>query len=218
MLKKILLGLVVVIGGLAAFIATRPDATHVERSTTIAAAPDVIFGYVDDFHRWADWSPWDKLDPDQKKTFEGPASGVGAMTAWEGNDKVGKGRMTILDSKPGAFVKIKLEFIEPWAQTNETTFTLSPDGSGTRVVWASDFNNGFVGKAFGLFMDMDAMIGADFETGLANMKKAAEGGAPAAMPVPAPPPVAMPVPVPTPAAMPDAAAPTAEADVGAAQP
>ncbi|MCB9537676.1 MAG: SRPBCC family protein [Myxococcales bacterium] len=189
MLKKILIVLAVLIVGFVALVATRPDVTTVERSVVVDAPPTVVFDYVNDFRQWAAWSPWDALDPEQKKTFEGPETGKGAITTWSGNDKVGKGKMTILESKPGAFVRIELEFIEPWASKNETTFTLTPEGDGTKVVWSSTFENNFMSKAFGLFVDMDSMIGGDFEKGLASLKAAAEKSkvaAPMAAPAAAP--------------------------------
>lgn len=208
MLKKILIVLAVLIVGFVALVATRPDTTTVERSVVVDAPPTVVFDYVNDFRQWAAWSPWDALDPSQSKTFEGAETGKGAITTWSGNDKVGKGKMTILESKPGAFVRIELEFIEPWASKNETTFTLTPEGDGTKVVWGSTFDNNFMSKAFGLFVDMDAMIGKDFERGLATLKAAAEKSKTAS-------PVAVPDVPPAPA--PDAAAPAAPAgDAGAA--
>lgn len=177
MFKKSLIGLVVVLGAFAAFVASRPSVTRVERSATVAAPADVAYALVSDFHRWGEWSPWEKLDVNQKKTYEGAASGVGAITTWKGNDDVGEGRMTITAAQPNASVAIKLEFIEPMPSTNDTTFTFAPAGEGTTVTWAAEFQNGFMGKAFGVFMDMDKMIGGDFEKGLATMKSVAEAEA-----------------------------------------
>jgi hypothetical protein len=174
MLKKIALGLVVLAGGFAAVVATRPSTFHYERSTTVAAPPGAVYALVSDFHRWGSWSPWEKLDPDMKRTFDGAPSGAGAKYAWTGNDKVGEGRMTIEEAKPGESVRIKLEFLKPWAATNSTTFTLQPAGAGVRVIWAMEGTNTFGAKAVGLFMSMDKMIGDDFEKGLAELKRQAE--------------------------------------------
>ncbi len=155
-------------------VVTRPAKFHVERSATIGAPPDTVFASVNDLHEWSAWSPWEKLDPQMKRTYEGPPSGQGAIYAWSGNDKVGEGRMTIERSEKPQLVGIKLEFIKPWEATNATTFTFSPSPEGTRVTWAMDGNNNFMGKAASLFMDMDKMVGGDFERGLASMKGAAE--------------------------------------------
>jgi hypothetical protein len=174
MLKKILLGLVAVIALLAIVIATRPAEYTVVRKTTIQAAPEIAFARVNDFHRWIEWSPWDKLDPAMKRTFEGASTGAGALYGWTGNDQVGEGRMTIEESKLNELVRIKLEFIKPFPATSTTTFTFAQAGAGTEVTWQMVGQNNFISKAFSLFMDMDKMIGADFERGLASMKEGSE--------------------------------------------
>lgn len=170
-------------------IATRPDTFHVERSTSIAAPGATVFARLDDFHQWADWSPWEKLDPQMKRTFEGPASGVGASYAWTGNDKVGEGRMTIAQSQPPSSLVMNLEFLKPFKATNTAIFTLADDGANTRVTWAMDGHQNFVSKAMCLVMSMDKAIGPDFERGLASLRTLAEHDAqqPAAQsPAPAP--------------------------------
>lgn len=177
MFKKILIGLVVVLAVLAGIVATRPDSFAVERSTTIQATPEFAFALVNDFHRWNEWSPWDKLDPTMKRTFEGASAGSGALYSWTGNDKVGEGKMTIEESKPNEFVRIKLEFIKPFASTNSTIFTFTPAGKDTQVKWKMEGHNNFMSKAFSMFMDMDKMVGGDFERGLASMKTGAEASA-----------------------------------------
>ena len=180
-MKRVLLGLLILIVGFLVFVASRPSAYHVERSATIAAPGDVVFAKIDDFHQWEAWSPWEHLDPNMKRTFEGSASGVGSIYSWTGNDKVGEGRMTITESSPNDKVGIKLEFIKPWQQTCTASFALAPEGAGTKVTWSMDGNHNFVSKAMCVFMDMDKMIGGDFEKGLAGMKQVAEAaGQPAA--------------------------------------
>jgi hypothetical protein len=174
MLKKILLGLVVAVVALAGFIATRPSTFSVQRTATIQAAPDIAFALVNDFHQWGEWSPWEKLDPSMKKTHEGAASGVGAQYSWIGNGDVGEGRMTIEESKPSELIRIKLEFIKPFESTSSTLFSFKPEGEAVSVTWKMEGNNDFIGKAFSVFMDMDGMIGKDFEKGLASMKTLAE--------------------------------------------
>lgn len=174
MLKKILIGIAAVIVLFVIVVATRPAEFRIERSTMIAAPPERPFSQVNDFHAWPGWSPWEKLDPGMKRTHGGAPAGVGATYAWMGNDDVGEGRMTIESSDKDAKVGIKLEFIKPFAATNQTTFTFSPSGSGTKVNWAMEGQNGFMAKAASLFMDMDKLVGADFERGLSSLKVISE--------------------------------------------
>jgi Polyketide cyclase / dehydrase and lipid transport len=183
MLKKLLSIFVVAVAILVVVVATRPSAYHVERSVQIDAPVTIVFGLVRDLKAWGSWSPWDKRDPDMHKTFTPTTSGVGASYAWEGNKKVGKGKMTITDEQPPERLVERLEFIEPFQSVAETSFTFKPAGAdGTRATWALDGNNNFVGKAFGLVMNMDRLIGGDFEDGLANLKRISE----ATKPLPAP--------------------------------
>jgi len=174
MLKKILLGLVAVIVALAGFVATRPAEFSMQRTATIQASPDIAFALVNDFHNWEQWSPWEKLDPAMKKTYEGAAAGTGAKYAWAGNDEVGEGRMTIEESKPSEAIRIKLEFLKPWEATNTTHFLFKPEGETVSVTWKMEGTNTFVGKAFWTFIDMEGMLAKDFDKGLAAMKTAAE--------------------------------------------
>jgi hypothetical protein len=113
-----------------------------------------------------------------KTTYEGPDAAVGASYAWSGNDKVGQGRMTITGATPPRRLVIKLEFLAPWKSTNQTTFDLSEEQGGTRVAWIMEGHNDFVGKAMSLAMDMDKMVGPDFEKGLAALRRVSETGAP----------------------------------------
>ncbi len=173
MLKKVLLLLLVVLAGFLTFVITRPDTFHVERSVTIAAPPEVVFARIDDLHAWGDWSPWEKLDPKMTRKFGGPESGPGASYAWAGNDKVGKGRMTIQESTRPSHVGIQLEFLEPFKATSQSSFTLAPEAAGTKVTWAMDGKNNFVSKVMCVFISMDKTVGADFEKGLASLDQVA---------------------------------------------
>jgi hypothetical protein len=168
MLKKILIGLAVIIALFLIFVAMRPDTFHVERSANMSAPPEAVFPFVNDLHKWSEWAPWDKLDPNMKKDYEG-GPGPGAKYHWVGNDKVGEGRMTITEAHAPNKVGIKLEFIKPWEATNATTITIMPAGVGSKVTWAMDGSQNFMAKMFGLFMNMDEMIGKDFEAGLATL-------------------------------------------------
>ncbi|MBX7097134.1 MAG: SRPBCC family protein [Myxococcaceae bacterium] len=173
-MKKVLIGLVVLLGGFSAFVTTRPDDYKVERSATMAAPPELVFAQVSDFHNWGAWSPWEKLDPTMKKDYSGADKGVGASYHWVGNDKVGEGRMTITDATASSQVGIKLEFMKPFESTSTTTFTLAPVAEGTKFTWSMAGKNNFVSKAMGVFASMDSMIGKDFESGLANLKGVVE--------------------------------------------
>ena len=173
MLKKILMGVGAALAVLLVVIALQPATFHIERSVNMAASPEAAFAQVNDFHAWRAWSPWEKLDPSLQRSYDGAASGVGAKYAWVGNKQVGEGRMTIEKSSPTQ-IQIKLEFLKPFAATNTATFTFEKTPGGTKTTWAMDGNNNFVSKAFHLVMDMDKMLGPDFERGLFAMKTAAE--------------------------------------------
>ena len=177
MRRKVLIGLAVMLLGFITFVSTRPATFHIERSTTIAAPADVAFTQVNDFHKWAQWSPYEKLDPQMTKTFTGPAEGVGASYSWKGNDKAGEGSMTIEKSDKPLHISIKLHFLKPFPATNTATFAFTPDSANpqaTKATWAMDGNNNFVGKLFSLFVNVDKLVGDDFEKGLASLKTVAE--------------------------------------------
>jgi uncharacterized protein YndB with AHSA1/START domain len=174
MLKKIVVVLVVVVAGFLAYASTRPDTLRVQRSATIKAPPDKIFPLITDLRRWSVWSPWEKKDPAMKRTFGGADSGQGAVYAWQGNSDVGEGRMEIVEATPPSKVAIQLDFIKPLEGHNVAEFTLKPKGDATDVTWVMYGPTPFIGKVLGIFMNMDAMIGKDFEAGLASLKAAAE--------------------------------------------
>ena len=174
MIKKILIGLVAIIVVLVVIIALQPSTYQVERSVTIAAPSAVVFAQVNDFHKWNAWSPWAKIDPAMKQTFEGAPAGTGAVYTWAGNKEVGEGRMTITESQPASLIKIKLEFIKPFAAINATDFTFTPQGNQTVVTWRMNGDKNFIAKAFHLFVNIDKMVGGDFEKGLQQMKSVAE--------------------------------------------
>lgn len=174
MLKKILIVLVLAVAGVLHYAATKPDTFQVQRRATIAAPPERVFALIDDFHRWGEWSPWEKLDPAMTRTFEGPASGTGAVYAWKGNKDVGQGRMEIAESSPPGRIAIKLDFIEPMESNNVTEFVLAPKDGGTEVTWTMRGPSPYLTKVMDTVVGMDRLIGKDFEAGLANMKAAAE--------------------------------------------
>jgi uncharacterized protein YndB with AHSA1/START domain len=166
--------IVVLILGVLGYAATRPDKFRIQRSTTIKAPADKIFPLINDYHRWTSWSPYEKLDPDMKRTYSGADSGKGAVYEWEGNSKVGQGRMEILETTSPSRVTIKLDFIKPFEGHSTAEFTLEPQGDGTNVTWAMDGTNSLMGKVMHLFINMDNMIGKQFEEGLANLKTVTE--------------------------------------------
>jgi len=129
---------------------------------------------VNDFHNWEAWSPWAKLDPAAKATFEGPSTGTGAIFKWAGNKEVGEGSMTITESRPSDLIRIKLEFLRPFEATNSAEFTFKPEGNRTAVTWSMEGKNNFIAKAVCLLMNMDKMVGGQFEQGLAQMKAVVE--------------------------------------------
>lgn len=159
---------------LAVIIAGRPDEFKVARSATMSAPPATVFAQVNDFHNWEAWSPWAKLDPACKNSFSGAAAGKNAGFAWDGNNKVGAGRMTITESQSPELVRIHLEFLRPFKATNTTEFTFRSLGNQTQVTWTMTGKNNLMSKVFGLFVDCDTMVGRDFEKGLAGIKAVAE--------------------------------------------
>lgn len=173
---KILFVLVVLVVGLAVYVATRPAEFRVVRTATVSAPAPAVFALVNDFHNWAAWSPWAKLDPAMKQSYEGAAAGTGAVYTWAGNREVGEGRMTMTESRPPDLIRIKLEFLKPFAATNTAEFAFRAEGDRTTVTWSMDGRKNFVTKAMGLVMSMDRMVGGQFEKGLAEMKRVAEAG------------------------------------------
>jgi hypothetical protein len=174
MAVQIIIGIAAVIALFAGVVATRPAKFRIERSIVALAPPERAFVHVNDFHKWVGWSPWEALDPTMKKTFAGALAGVGSVYSWVGNPKVGEGRMTIERSEAPAVIRLKLEFFKPWKATNATTFSFETVPGGTKITWAMDGTNDFSGKAFSLVMNMDKLVGRDFERGLAALKKLAE--------------------------------------------
>ena len=174
MLKKILIGLGIAIVGLVIVILLQPATYRVERSITIAAPPEKVFSQVNDFHRWNAWNPWGKIDPAMKQSYAGPESGVGAQYSWVGNKNVGEGRMTIAESVPNDKVKIDMEFLKPFGAQAKAEFTFKALGNGTLATWSMSGDKNFIAKALHLFMNMDKMIGGQFQKGLADLKTVAE--------------------------------------------
>jgi uncharacterized protein YndB with AHSA1/START domain len=174
MVKVIVISLAVVIAGILAIAATRPNTFRVERSSRINAPPEKIFHYVNDFHQWGVWSPYEKLDPTMKRIYDGSAAGKGAVYEWEGNGKVGKGRMEIVESTDPSKIVIKLDFAKPIEGHNIAEFTFLPVGSATQVTWSMDGPSPYVAKVMGLIFNMDQMIGGEFETGLVNLRAVSE--------------------------------------------
>jgi len=174
MLVKILIGVVVVLGVLAVYIAMQPAEFSVSRSATFAAPAPAVFAQVNELKKWEAWSPWAKKDPQAKNSYAGPAAGTGASMAWVGNKDVGEGRMTIVESSPNALVRFKLEFFKPFAATNTAEFSFKEEGGRTALTWSMRGQNGFLGKAMCLVFDMDKMVGGDFEAGLAGIRAIVE--------------------------------------------
>lgn len=185
MVKKVLLVVAVVllagIGYLAFKGSSMPDKLHIERSVVINAPADIVFKQVNNLKNWEKWNPWYELDPTQKLTYNDIPEGKGAMYGWEGNKNVGKGTMTIEDSRPNETVEIDLKFTEPFESNPDGGFDLSTvEGGATKVVWRYDEKiNGLGTKMMYAAMGMsgnamDEMLGKDFEKGLAKMKTISE--------------------------------------------
>jgi uncharacterized protein YndB with AHSA1/START domain len=174
MFKKITIVVAVLIAALLVFAATKPDTFRVQRAASIKAPPEKVFALLNDFQRWEAWSPWEKKDPAMRRTFSVVTSGKGAQYAWEGNKDVGQGRMEIAESVPPSKVAIKLDFVKPFEAHNAVEFTLEPKGDATNVTWAMQGDTPYLAKIVHVFLDMDKLVGKDFDAGLANLKTLAE--------------------------------------------
>jgi uncharacterized protein YndB with AHSA1/START domain len=174
MIKKIAIVVSVLLGIVLALAMMQPNSFRVTRSIAIKAPPEKLMGMISDFHQWSSWSPWEKLDPGMQRSFSGAASGKGAVYGWVGNDKVGQGRMEVLELNAPNKIVIKLDFIEPIAANDMSEFILDTKGDMTTVSWHMYGPSDFMTKVMGVFVSMDSMVGKDFERGLANMKEVAE--------------------------------------------
>jgi hypothetical protein len=174
MIYYVLLAVAVIIAVFVLIVAMQPSEFRIVRSATFNAPASALFAQVNDLHNWEAWSPWAKLDPAAKRTYEGQPSGTGAVFTWSGNNKVGEGTMTLTDSQPNELIRINLDFRRPFKATNTAEFTFKPEGSQTTVSWSMSGRNNFFFKAFCLFMNMDKMLGSDFEKGLAQLKTIVE--------------------------------------------
>jgi uncharacterized protein YndB with AHSA1/START domain len=167
------LGLVVV--AVLVYAAFRPGVVRIQRAVVMDASAEKIFGLIDDFHCWREWAPQDKGDAGMVRTFSGAASGVGAVSEWDGAGSTGKGRMTITESEPSRRIKVEVDFEKPFAVHNVNEFVLAPVGGRTRVTWTMLGPNVYMMKLMGVFVNMDRVMGRHFEMGLENLKKVAEG-------------------------------------------
>ena len=165
---------IVAVGAVLAYAATRPDVFQVRRTIVVNAAPDKIFPYINDFKSWTAWSPYETRDPNMQRTYGSSTSGKGATYSWNGDKNVGSGSMEIVDAPVPSRVTIKLDFTKPFEAHNMADFRLEPANGGTQVSWSMSGPTPFLGKILHVFIDMDKMVGRDFEAGLANLKSVAE--------------------------------------------
>ncbi len=176
MFKKISLAIVILAAAVLLYASTRPDHSRIERSLLIQAAPEAIFPYLNSPRAHQTWSPWENKDPDMQRDYSGPQAGKDAKYEWSGDSNIGKGRMTVIESNPPSQVLIALEFLEPMQANNTAEFTLRPEAGGTEVTWAMYGPANYLSKLMSLFLDFDAMIGKEFESGLAQLKQQVENG------------------------------------------
>lgn len=174
MILKICVALVLLIAAILILAATRPDTFQIQRSITVNAPPEKVFALIDDFHNWSQWAPQDKEDPSMKRSYSGPVSGIGAESKWQGAGSTGQGTMRIVKSLPFQSVIVKVDFEKPFVAHNSNEFTLISQGTRTTVTWSMQGTNVYMTKVMSIFTNMDRMMGKHFETGLANLKAAAE--------------------------------------------
>ena len=174
MLKIILIIVALAIAAVLVLAATKPDVFRVQRAASIKAPPEKVFALINDFKRWDAWSPWEKKDPAMKRSYGATTSGKGASYAWEGNQEVGQGSMEITDSVPSSAIGLKLDFLKPFEAHNRVDFSLQAKGELTEVTWTMAGDTPYFAKIIHVFINMDSMVGKDFEAGLANLKSIAE--------------------------------------------
>lgn len=174
MIKIILAIIALLIAGVLAFAATKPDVFQVRRAAGIKAPPEKVYALINDFRQWGAWSPWEKKDPGMKRTFGATTAGKGATYAWDGNKDVGRGSMEITDAVPSSQIRLRLDFEAPFEAHNIVTFTLEPRQDETQVTWLMEGPVPYFAKIIHVFINMDKMVGADFEAGLASLKALAE--------------------------------------------
>lgn len=175
MLRNAVLVLLLAIGGILAYASFQPVEFHIERSVATKASAETIYAVISDLNKFKEWSPWQKFDPTMKTELVGTAGAIGSSYVWDGNDKVGAGRMTITKADPTYIVEIKLEFLRPFATTNITFWRIDEDYGQRRITWAMDGKNESIfQRALGVIMDMDKLVGKDFENGLASLKQVVE--------------------------------------------
>ncbi len=174
MLAKVFIAIAVIVIAFVVIVAKQPAEFRITRSATISASSAAAFAQVNNLHNWEAWSPWAKLDPAAKNSYEGPAAGTGAIMRWAGNNQVGVGSMTITESRPNDLVVFKLEFLKPFKATNAAEFMFKPEGNQTIVIWSMSGKSNFMGKAMSLIINCNKMVGGQFEKGLAQMKLVAE--------------------------------------------
>ena len=170
----IAVGVLVAVAAILILAATKPDTFRIERSVTIQASAERIFPLINDFHNWSEWAPQDREDPSIKRSYSGPASGVGAASEWTSNGRAGSGKMSITESVPASRVVIDVHFVKPFAAHNVNVFALEPAGAATKVTWSMEGTNLYFMKLMSVFSSMDRMMGGHFESGLRDLKAAAE--------------------------------------------
>jgi polyketide cyclase/dehydrase/lipid transport protein len=173
-IKRIALVVGILVAAVLVYAATRSDTLRVQRTATIKAPAEKIFPLINDLHTWRSWSAYEKVDPAMTRAYSGAPDGKGAVYEWEGDSNVGQGRMEITGTARPSRITIKLDFIKPFEGHNVAEFALVPQGDATNVTWTMDGPTPYLGKLIGVFINMDTMIGKDFETGLANLKTIAE--------------------------------------------
>ncbi|EAQ79691.1 SRPBCC family protein [Blastopirellula marina] len=178
MILKIIIGVVVALAGLVVIVVIaamlQPNEFSVQRSLSMSAPPEIAFAHVNDLKKWEAWSPWEKLDPNMRKTYTDNVVGEGASYSWDGNSDIGEGSLTIIQSTPEQQIDMDLKFVRPFACENDVVFTFVPSGEQTTVTWKMDGKNTFFSKVMCLFISMDKMVGSQFSEGLESLKKISE--------------------------------------------
>jgi hypothetical protein len=175
MLKKLGLGILVLIVGFLAYVSTRNGSFHYERSGTIHATPEKIFPYISNFKMGSQWSPYEKMDPNMSKKYSGNDGESGSIMEFEGNKDTGSGKLEMLKVIPNEQVDIKLTMLKPWHAENLIQYKLTPEAEGTLFTWSMSGDGGFMGKLMSVLIDCEKMMGDQFEQGINNLREVVEG-------------------------------------------
>jgi uncharacterized protein YndB with AHSA1/START domain len=173
MALKIALLILLLIVLLLLFAATKPNSFRVQRSITMHAPQERVFALINDLHAWDAWSA-DNDGGTVAKIYTGPASGKGAMAEWDAAGRAGSAKMLITESVPPSRVSVNVDWRKPFEAHNLNEFTMQPRGEEIEITWNIQASNSYSMKLIGIFVNMKSEFAKHMDSGLTNLKNAAE--------------------------------------------